>query len=1213
MSSKYCCGRNILLVAGLAAGVCLPSEPQVVLDLGCRGRLCSYIFSDRTYITASSFPEFVGDVNGDGADDFVLATASRTIADHGDWLLVYGQPGSRYGDIDMTQAPTTRFFGPKDVYPSRDNFGGFVDLDGDGYGDLLLGISRTPGLGIDRTGGAYVIYGSASLPEEIDLAALEQSGVRHAQIVSRQEGLYFGRQIDGAGDLNGDGKTDIALSGNIDAGGAGLVDAIYFLYGGFAPPETFDVAEIGFRVPGFVLRWANKSDGVGCCGQTFKSAGDVNGDGFQDFAFGAPARGSVYILLGGRDFRGIKEIGQLLVEGSLVEILGPGGSGSFGRAVSGAGDVDGDGFADILVGAPLISRAYVIFGKPVWAAVQTLSDLRTTTLRGKPPELLFGTSSPITGVNITLGSGVTGVGDFNGDGFDDFMVTNCVQVIDWNLYVGEGYVVFGNQTLPDTIDMADVGTTRCPGFAIRGEQANDKFGDWVDGGGDFDGDGRPDFLVSIPRWEADLRAAVPPVKQPVAVFYGGTDLESLQVFGVDPVEASVDGGTELRLCGTGFTGRETVEIDGRAASAVEARSSAELRVTVPAGTAGGAVDIDVRGDGGQVHLAKALTYVESAGYPDLVLDPEWLGAHGYRSMEFADTQSTIPSISYRSFLNTFIGDLNGDGIDDLVVGEPLGGPEGLGRVSIIFGRSALLPNRIGVGETQRYGTVILCGASLFGIGLLVAFPGDLNGDGLGELALGASEPLGGPAGGGVYILPGRRNWPPLIDLEEEAAQGKCMLIRNTKCGVPFAAGPGDMSGDGIPDLAVGFWGDDSPCRGEASEVWIFGQGLTLGEEDPVPNILIQGDPELIPFLHQPDTGGDPPEARVFGATIQKGGDLNGDGAPDLIAEGHHTGRGAGYFVFGGVLRDGYYIVDLLASGRGVIFPLEAELGWTGIYAAGLGDFNGDGIDDAAFGLPAAGFVYDGKAFVVFGSRQFGSVTTSIDLFGANDGGWLTIDGEYSYDWSGYVHALGDVNGDGLADLGITSSGHSNTRGRGYVIFGRRNPPESIRLRDAFGTGGFRVTSSAAENWLSAMFGGMSAGDLDGDGYRDLAIGERLADASMRVLVIFGRGPSRPGYVRTGDANDDRRIDIADAVRILTYLFAHGNAPGCMKAADVNDDENVNIADAVTLLGYLFAGGAIKLPDGRSVLANGHPGCVKYGESDVPAEMHGMAGCAGTCN
>src|SRR5690606_20481805 len=166
------------------------------------------------------------------------------------------------------------------------------------------------------------------------------------------------------------------------------------------------------------------------------------------------------------------------------------------------------------------------------------------------------------------------------------------------------------------------------------------------------------------------------------------------------------------------------------------------------------------------------------------------------------------------------------------------------------------------------------------------------------------------------------------------------------------------------------------------------------------------------------------------------------------------------------------------------------------------------------------------------------------------------------------------NGDGLSDFGVTSTGVRSREGRAYVIWGSEDTgktSEWLNLGD-LGARGLRIVS-AEGNWLSSFAGGMTAGDFDGDGRRDLAISEGTRFFEKRVTVIFGIGgepPSVPTFVR-GEVNGDANIDLSDGVAILGYLFLGTAGPTCLDAADVDDSGQVNLADPVALLNHLFQG------------------------------------------
>lgn len=270
----------------------------------------------------------VGDVNGDGYGDIVVG-ASGVNANRGAAYIYLGSEGGVRGIPQRSLLgpdPGTGFFG--------ESVAGIGDIDGDGFADVAVGA-----LGVDSERGSVYLYRGSSAGVEATASATLNGPDRSGN---------FGISVASAGDVNGDGFSDIIVGAPNAAFGAGA----FYLYQGSVS-----------GVPADPSASVSGPDGIGgFFGGSVAGAGDIDGDGFSDVVVGARwvdgDTGHFYVYRGSA--RG-------LAESPDVEVPGPGGTGGlFGTSVSGAGDVDGDGSADIVVGAPLeeaeAGAAYVYFG-----------------------------------------------------------------------------------------------------------------------------------------------------------------------------------------------------------------------------------------------------------------------------------------------------------------------------------------------------------------------------------------------------------------------------------------------------------------------------------------------------------------------------------------------------------------------------------------------------------------------------------------------------------------------------------------------------------------------------------------------------------------------------------------------------------------------------------------------------------------------------------
>ena len=338
--------------------------------------------------------------------------------------------------------------------------------------------------------------------------------------------------VSGAGDVNGDGIDDLII-GAIDADPHGLRNAgeSYVVFGrstGFS--AAFELRSLfpaagGNGTTGFVLRGISIRDNSA---YSVSGAGDVNGDGIDDLLIGAYEAdhygiedgGESYVVFGRRTgFPAVFELRNLLPEAggdgtSGFALFGIDDFDHSGRSVSNAGDVNGDGIDDLIIGADYASypgpiykgETYVVFGRMRrFPATFQLSSLL-------PEAGGDGTAGfVLTGINSYdhSGNSVSGAGDVNGDGIDDFIIGAYTADPNGDSEAGESYVVFGRTTgFPAVFELSSLTPEICEdgteGFVIQGIDDGDFSGVSVSGAGDVNGDGIDDLIIGAD--EASYRA-----------------------------------------------------------------------------------------------------------------------------------------------------------------------------------------------------------------------------------------------------------------------------------------------------------------------------------------------------------------------------------------------------------------------------------------------------------------------------------------------------------------------------------------------------------------------------------------------------------------------------------------------------------------------------------------------------------------------------------
>jgi Ca2+-binding RTX toxin-like protein len=388
------------------------------------------------------------------------------------------------------------------------------------------------------------------------------------------------------------------------------------------------------------------------------------------------------------------------------------------------------------------------------------------------------------------------------------------------------------------------------------------------------------------------------------------------------------------------------------------------------------------------------------------------------------------------------GDINGDGIDDLIVGAPLGDNGGLsaGEAYVIFGKAGATRGTIDLTTlTASDGFIIQGDAAGDRAGRRVSSAGDINGDGFDDFLIGAiyASPN---SNGRTYVIFGKEGETRAnIDLSSLSATDGFFIqgaYGYDQFGISVSAA-GDVNGDGIDDLIIGAPRNDiygSPYAAGATYVIYGKSGPTRADIQVNPFALGDG------FAILGDATND-----AAGYSVSSAGDVNGDGIGDLIV-GAYTGDNGGsnageaYVIFGkeGTSRALIDLTNLSASdGFIIIGDVAGDL--LGNSVSGGGDVNGNGYDDLIIGAPFGDDGGDrcGEVYVIFG--RAGSVRANIDLSNLAQGDGLIIVGDLTMDTFGYsVSTAGDVNGDGLADILVgapLADDHGALSGKAFIIYG----------------------------------------------------------------------------------------------------------------------------------------------------------------------------------
>ncbi|MFQ5508020.1 MAG: Calx-beta domain-containing protein [Leptospirillia bacterium] len=422
-----------------------------------------------------------------------------------------------------------------------------------------------------------------------------------------------------------------------------------------------------------------------------------------------------------------------------------------GHAVTNAGDLNGDGIADMVIGADQASpngrvgagEVFIHFGDTC-ASGQRLMDTANVRIQGAG-------SNDYTGYSLASGA------DFNGDGIDDL----AVGAFGGAAGAGRVYVFYGTTNWPAVIDLSATSAD----LAITGRAGGDNFGAAIALSGDVNGDGFADLLASAPRENVGAAARA----GRTYMFGGGSVLPA--TMGVDSADLVFNGVQASGLAGSTLTTAGDLNNDG--VSDVVIGAAAEN----PNGLSG----------------AGAVYVVMGGSYLNSFLSVDLFGADArFSGIASGDAAGSAVSAG---------GDFNGDGIDDLAIGAKWASPNGVsfaGSAYVVFGSDTGPSGQVDLSNAD----MIVEGGMYGQLGLSVDISGDINADGLADLVMGA--PLAAPGGaleqGAIYVAYGRDSGGILtLTASDLVLSG---ILAGDQLGVSLTT-VGDVNSDGVADLLVG--------------------------------------------------------------------------------------------------------------------------------------------------------------------------------------------------------------------------------------------------------------------------------------------------------------------------------------------------------------------------------------------------------------------------
>eukprot|EP01032_Pedospumella_encystans_P009232 gene9232-10888_t len=981
--------------------------------------------------------------------------------------VLYGTSGQLSVNSVLSLSPAQGYKilapGPNDECGS--SVAGIGNINNDGFADMLIGCSSGSPLGRAGAGVSYLLYGvGGSSLSNVDLSILPSNPSMGKAFYGGALGDYSGYCVSAAGDVNDDGVLDYYV-GSPSADAAGKVNSgkVYLLYG---PPSSaaptvgptgqpllvptfypscnptrnptmqptgsstdldlasfipgaaseFTSGSMGFRIGGPVAGTQLHKVGFG---------GRINSDGYDDLLVASPKengnKGALYILYGHSNAINFVDVSLSPTEpaGNFTKIPGAVLFGQFGSSVSSAGDFNGDGLADIIIGGGTSANSvFILYGT---------NEVTSVNLTSIHPSRGFKIGGP---AGFRCGSSVASVGDINHDGFADVLIGCWYASPLGRTGAGATYLLYGGPNFSN-VDLSLLPSNPSAGRAIYGGEPGDNSGS--------SGAGKAYLIYGTPlsaKPTTAPTASSSPFQAPSVgptAFSMDIDLQSF-TSGAASGRVFLGGGFKILgatlpsdigkivLSGGGRLNND--RFDDLLVSFSYGDDSNEIFIIYGHSNTSVFTDVDTAATPTGTDFSKITGKSADSKFGSIVY--VFYGTNDGVNVNLVDLTSAQgfrisgPAEGYQCGASVAgLGNINGDAYSDILIGCSYGSPleRNVAGVSyVIYGGPNLVDIDLST-LTPSEGFAIAGSDPEDYSGAVVARAGDVNRDGVSDYYISAyqADPVGKSDAGIVYLLYGPP--PPSPTIVPSVAP-----IKSPSC-APTRIPTGKPS---IPltdtDLA-------SFIPGAASGR-IFASGIF--------GFRVVG---------AMDSG-------LLGRVVHFGGRINSDVYDDLLISAPSEGaqNGALYIIYG---RSNATVFTDIDTGMG-----PSGFGYTkisGVVSAGqfgsavtVGDLNGDGLNDIIVGNPGGGattsMVYvlygaggamdinlasltpfasglnrtrAGVSYLLYGGSD--RVDIDLSLLSSNPSMGKTIYGGASEDLSGFcVAAAGDVNSDGGADSYISS-------------------------------------------------------------------------------------------------------------------------------------------------------------------------------------------------